>query len=102
MRFDESDAFKLMAARVDALFDRAAGAPVSSPFLTPAEQYFLARRPESAGRSGQMLFFGGAPGRSGGNCLFSRNTSRRLPTAATFMRRRCSFSARMLSRTLPP
>lgn len=62
MRFDESDAFKLMAARVDALFDRAAGAPVSSPFLTPAEQYFLARRPESAGRSGQMLFFGGAPG----------------------------------------
>lgn len=62
MRFDESDAFRLTAARVDALFDRASGAPVSSPFLTPAEQYFLAQRLERAGRAGQTLFFGGAPG----------------------------------------
>lgn len=62
LRYEESDAFKLTAARVDALFDRAAGVPVSSPFLTPAEQYFLARRPERAGQAGQALFFGGAPG----------------------------------------
>ena len=62
MRLDESDAFWMLTARVDALFDRAVGAPVSSPFLTPAEQYFLARRLESTGRAGQTLFFGGAPG----------------------------------------
>lgn len=62
MRLDESDAFRMLTARVDALFDRAVGAPVSSPFLTPAEQYFLARRLESTGRTGQTLFFGGAPG----------------------------------------
>lgn len=62
MRLDESDAFRMLTARVDALFDRAVGAPVSSPFLTPAEQYFLARRLESTGRTGQALFFGGAPG----------------------------------------
>lgn len=62
MRYEESDAFKLLTARVDALFDRAEGAPVSSPFLTPADRCFLARHLEQTGRSDRVLFFGGAPG----------------------------------------
>lgn len=62
MRYEENDAFKLLTARIDALFDRAEGAPVSSPFLTPADRYFLSRHLEQTGRDGRALFFGGAPG----------------------------------------
>lgn len=62
MRYEESDEFKLLSARVDELFDRASGDLVASRFLTPAEQYFTARRLAAAGKSSQTLFFGGAPG----------------------------------------
>lgn len=62
MRYEESDEFKLLCARVDELFDRAAGDLAASRFLTPAEQYFTARRLAASGRSVRTLFFGGAPG----------------------------------------
>ena len=60
--YRDSAEFKLLCAKTEDLFARATGEPVATPFLTPAEQYFLASYLRERGMQDRALFFGGAPG----------------------------------------
>ena len=62
MRYRESDEFKLLCRRAEDLFARATGDLVSTAFLNPAEQYFLAQYLRERGYASRAIFFGGARG----------------------------------------
>ena len=62
MRYRESDEFKLLSARAEEAFARAKGDLVSTAFLNPAEQYFLAQFLRERGLARRAVFFGGAEG----------------------------------------
>lgn len=62
MRYRESDEFKLLCARAEEAFARAKGDLVSTVFLNPAEQFFLAQFLRERGLASRAVFFGGAPG----------------------------------------
>ncbi len=62
MRYREGDEFKLLCKRAEDAFARATGNLVSTAFLNPAEQYFLAQFLREKGYADRAVFFGGAPG----------------------------------------
>ncbi len=62
MSYRESDEFKLLCARAEEAFARAKGDLVSTAFLNPAEQYFLAQFLRERGLEKRAVFFGGAEG----------------------------------------
>ena len=62
MRYRDSDEFKLLCRRAEDAFARATGDLVSTAFLNPAEQYFLAQYLRERGYASRAIFFGGAEG----------------------------------------
>lgn len=62
MRYRDSDEFKLLCAKAEDAFSRAKGDLVSTVFLNPAEQYFLAQFLRERGLASRAVFFGGASG----------------------------------------
>lgn len=62
MHYRESEEFKLLCAKAEDAFARAKGDLVSTAFLNPAEQFFLAQFLRERGLMGRAVFFGGAPG----------------------------------------
>ncbi|MBQ6892825.1 MAG: hypothetical protein IJN48_01350 [Clostridia bacterium] len=62
MRYKDSEEFKLLCKKTEEAFARATGDIVSTAFLNPAEQYFLAEFIRMRGFSDRAVFFGGAEG----------------------------------------
>ena len=62
MKYKDTEEFKLLCKKADEAFSRATGDIVSTVFLNPAEQYFLAEYIRMRGISDRAVFFGGAEG----------------------------------------
>ncbi len=62
MNYKDTDEFKLLCKKADEAFARATGDIVSTSFLNPREQYFLAEYIRMRGLSERAVFFGGAKG----------------------------------------